>query len=193
MLWERLQQPVHFRGHVHGRAGRDHHGDRFGLQPAGGEHDRLQGGHVEPLPIVDGDEQGLRVGGRGQQGQGGRGHRQPVPAAAGHGSQLQGPGQGLRLNRRKLAQQPGQRFQQPGQAGEGDLDLRLVALDLQDAEAVHGAGGEREQAGLPDAGLAAQQDHAGRFFPGARDKAPEQLALRGAADQHALILGAGGR
>ena len=112
------------------------------------------------------------------------------PPAAGHRFQLQGTGQGLGLNGRKLAQQPGQRFQQPGQAGEGDLDLRLVALDLQDAKAVRAVGGEREQAGLPDAGLAAQQDHAGRFFPGARDEAPEQLALRGAADQHALILGA---
>ena len=67
---------------------------------------------------------------------------------------------------------------------KGILDLGLVALDLQHQVPVSGLGGEREQAGLPDACVSPQQQDPGRFPTGGGNQAVEQLILRRPAEEH---------
>ena len=49
------------------RAQREHDGDAFGFDPAGGEGDRLRRRGVEPLGVIDDAHQSIVAGGLGQQ------------------------------------------------------------------------------------------------------------------------------
>ena len=70
---------------------REQHGDRLGPHPAHREHQRLEGGQVQAVRVVDGDQQGPLLGGVREQAQ--RRHRDAEPVAR-PGAEVQRPLQG---------------------------------------------------------------------------------------------------
>jgi hypothetical protein len=173
MLGQRFEQPIDLGWHIHSRPGGDHHGDCLRLRPATG--DSFKRRYVDPVRIIGCDKEGLLVSSRSEQRRCSGGNRRAVPASGWPDLQRACPGP--RPNRWELTQQPCQRIEEPRQSSEGNPRLGLVTLNLQDAKAFRDLGGESDQLGLPNAGLAPEQQHAGRFLPGTLDKVPEQLTL----------------
>jgi hypothetical protein len=64
------------------RPGREHQCDRLGQQPPGHEGERVRGGLVEPLGVIDEADQGLLLGDVGQQAQDGQTDQEAVRRVA---------------------------------------------------------------------------------------------------------------
>jgi len=136
-----------------GVAGAEHHGDRFGVQPAGDEGQDLGGGLVQPLCIVDQAQQRLVGGYVRHQGQDGESDQEAVRRGAGTQAERDAERVALRPGQRTPAiQHPAAELVQPG---EGQFHLRFDALSACHLEVGCRVGGVAEQRGLADTGLAA--------------------------------------
>ena len=178
-------EPALHRGRrVGARPRREQHGDRLGPHPAHREHQRLEGGQVQAVRVVDGDQQGPLLGGVREQAQ--RRHRDAEPVAR-PGAEVQRPLQGGGLGPGEGRDAVEQRPEQQRQRRVGDLALGLVAVDPDDPERAGDlrVGDRRvEQAGLADAGVAADRQRArcagGRIGEGR----PQTITLCVASDEN---------
>ena len=146
------------------------------------------------MRVVDGDQQGPLLGGVREQPQ--RRHRDAEPVARPRAEvqrPLQGGGLGPGEGRDAVEQRP----EQQRQRRVGDLALGLVAVDPDDPEHAgdHRIGDRRvEQAGLADAGVAADRQRARCAGGRVGEGRPEAITLCVASDEdghrgHARSLG----
>src|SRR4051794_33482380 len=165
------------------RAHPEEHGDGIGDQPAHGEEHRLRARAVEPVRVVDHDEQRLVLGVGRQQAERRRPHREPVARVPGTEGERALERRSLR--RRDRRDRAEGRPQQLEQAGERDVRLRLDPARAQDAQVGRALDGGVEQRRLPDPRLADEHQHAARPHARAGDEPGELLELPVATEQHA--------
>ena len=156
----------------------------LGVEPPGGEQQRLARRLVEPLQVVGDRQHGLALGRRREQAQ----HRGGDREAIGDRRRLerQRAAQRLRLDRRDLAAQVEQRRQQLGERRERQLGLRLDPARPQNAQPVGVVGGVAQQRRLAHAGLAVHEQRRAAPLPRRLDHAPEPSALLVTSDQQGL-------
>jgi hypothetical protein len=163
-------------------AGRQQQRDAVGVQPAPGEEHGLPRGGVQPLQIVDDDQQGRDLGRRGQDPDGGGAHGETVTGD--RRTDGQRAAQRLRLRAGQVVQDGQDRAEQIGQAGERDLRLVLVTAGGQHPHAGGLLDRVADQGGLADARLAGE--HQCRAAPAARtcQKAVDQCTFGGPSEHH---------
>ena len=105
--------------------GREHHPDRFGREPARAEDQRLRRRHVQELRVVDQAKERTVISRRREQAQDRRRDQQAIRARRRREPERSRQRGRLRLG--QLAQLVDDRAQQPVQAGEGEVRLRLDA------------------------------------------------------------------
>ncbi len=137
------------------RPGREEEHDGVRDEPLGGEQERVGSRAVEPLGVVDDDEQGPRLGRRGEQVQRCRAGREAVERR--RLPQSERASEHVRLRGRQLGQVPEQRPQQLEQAGELELGLGLDAECPDDRHPLGAPDGIVEQRCLADPGFAAHE------------------------------------
>ena len=170
-------------------AGREQQHHPLGLQPAGGEPERLGRGPVQPLGLVDQAEHRAGVGRLGEQAEHGHRDQEAVPAVplcaplAG-GLETEGAGQGGRLVLGQAPGQPQHRPQQLVEGGEGQLGLGLDPGRPEDGHPLGLPGGMVEQRGLADPGLAADHQDPAARPPGVREQPFQGVALGASAVEH---------
>ena len=163
--------------------GEEHH-DRLGQQAAGDEGQRLRGGPVEPLRVVDQAHERLCLGRVGEQAQDRQGHQEAIGRTA-H-LQPERRAQRIALRERQPVGAVQQRRAQVMQAGEGELHLGLHARGPHHAAPRGLAGDVVDQRCLADPRLAAQhQDRAGAR-PGGPQQPVEAVAFTTAALQQRM-------
>ena len=153
--------------------------------PPGREPDALVGRGIEPLDVVDDDQNRPVVGRDAEQADRRDAHRQPV--ARRRRPQCQRRPERIRLRRRKFPQPTQHRGEQVRQRGEREIGLGLHTRSPQDGHVVTAAAHQLvEQGSLPDPGLTAQQEGASVSVPqlGQQLAEPDQLVV--APFQHEL-------
>jgi hypothetical protein len=133
-------------------------GDRLGLEPAGDEGERVGGGLVQPMGVVDHAEQRLLLRGGGEQAEQCRGDQEAVVGGRRRLAQRAAQGGGLRL--RDLIEVIEQRARQLVHRGERELELRLHPRGPDDSEVGRLVGGVRQQRRFADPRLATDHQHA---------------------------------
>ena len=169
---------------------REEHHHAVGLQPARGEQQRIGGGCVEPVCVVDDDEHRLELRGLGQHRQGRDRHEERVDpahvATAECGAERVGLRGGDPLDQREHGPQ------ETVEGGEGERGLGLQSPGPQDQHPARGSGHVVEQRGLADAGIAMEHQGTGP----ARTRLVDEREQRGPFDvppvQHVSTLLAGG-
>ena len=116
---------------VGGLAYGEHHGDPLGQQTTRHEGQRLRGGAIEPLHIIDQAHERFRFGRLGEQGQYRQGDEEAVRGVA--VLQPERSAQRLRLRTGQCVESVEHGGAQLVQPGEGELHLRLNACDSGDA------------------------------------------------------------
>ena len=164
-------------------AGGEHDGDPVGAQPPRGDQDRVRGGLVEPLRVVDDAQHGRVLGGLGQHRQGRQRHQErlhrDVVLLAERGPQRAG------LRSREPVEGAEHGTQQPVQRGERQRRLGLQALRAQHPHVAAGVRDEvLEQRGLPHPGLPVQQQGSGPAPAGVLDERGEASPLGVPPVQH---------
>ena len=101
----------------------EHDRDRIRYQPPESEQQGISGRTVDPMGIVDNDQQRLYFSRRRQQAQGGGPHGEPVLGTG--RAQRQGTLQGGGLRLRDPSERPQSRAKKFEKSGEGDLSLGL--------------------------------------------------------------------
>ena len=126
--------------------------DALAAEPAASEQERLARRRVEPLGVVHDGEHGRLLGSRREQADRRRGGREPV--ARRRRSEGEGAGQrrGLRLG--DAVEEGQERPQQIGEPGERQLGLGLERPGTQNGEPGRRRGDLVEEGGLPDPGIA---------------------------------------
>ena len=166
--------------------GGEEHGDPFGAQAAGGEEQRLGGFGIDPVQVVDDDQDGLRFGEQRHQVQ--RRHVGREAIAGQRRPDREGRPKTGRLDRREAVDQGDHRPEDVRQRGKGQ---RRLCLDTAGSDHRHPRGGVRrvlEQSSLSGAGLAAEQQDATYSLAGAANEAVEGGALGSPPQEHSLIL-----
>jgi hypothetical protein len=155
--------------------------DALGVEPAGGEQQRLARRLVQPLQVVGDGQHRLALGRRGQQAEHPGGDREAVH----HRRRLERerPADCLRLHGRDLGTQVEQRREQLRQRGERQLRLRLDPARPQHPHAVSVLGGVAQQRGLAHARLAVDKQRSAAPLPRRLDHAPEPGTLLVTSDQ----------
>jgi hypothetical protein len=123
-----------------------------GPQPAASEQKRFAGRRVEPLGVVDDAEHGRRFGSCREQAYGRRGGGEPVARRRqpqGESARQHG---GLRLG--DAIEEVQERPQQIGEPGERQLGLGLERPGAQNGEPGRRRGDLVQEGGLPDPGIA---------------------------------------
>ena len=138
-------------------ADREHHGDPLGQQPPRDERERLPGGSVEPLRVVDHARERRFLRLVGQQAQDCERHPEVIRGAA--VLEPERLAQRVPLWTRKSAYLAEHRTAQLMQAGERELHLGLHSRGSNDAAAGCVLHQVLQQRGLADARLAAQDQH----------------------------------
>ncbi|CAM5325557.1 hypothetical protein SFUMM280S_09142 [Streptomyces fumanus] len=168
-------------------AGRDQQGDRFAVQPSGGEGQCLQGGAVAPLGVVQHQQDGPPVAQGRQQAQHGDPDQQRIGVARPRRrSGTEGVLDGGALPVREPVQLRPQRTQQLVQRGVRQAGLRLAALGPQYAHTA-GLGPAHhpvQQGALAQARRADERHHA---VGGRRSHRAEQVCQFGVAADERLV------
>jgi hypothetical protein len=162
-------------------AGGEHDGDRVGHQAAGDERQRHRRSTVEPLRIVDHAQQRALLGHLGEQAQHRQRHEEPIRgrAVAEAEHRLERPA----LRGRERREPVEHRAAQLMQAGERQLHLGLHAGDPLDGQ-VRCRGDEvLQQGGLPDPGLAPEDQGTAVALTHVADQGIEHDALVRAPEQ----------
>ena len=159
----------------------DHH-DRFHRQAPDREGERLERRLVDPLRVVDGHEHRRRLRQRHKK----RVERDP------HGQGICGLTvvsasalrRRVRLRRGQRCHGVGDRAQELGEAGEGELGLALDALRSQLGQPPCLLPGVVDERGLADAGLAAEDEQPARTGASGRQQRVDALPLDATAYEH---------
>ena len=162
--------------------GGDDDRDGLRLKPASGERERLRGFGVQPVRVIDGDEERGVLGRGGEERQCRRSHGQPVGRVPGF-ERERGP-QRRRLPGGKIADLREERTAHLEQPSKGHLGFGRHAPGAHDEHVRGSPHGVLDQRGLPDARLAAQNE--GAACPGACivQKPVDRGALDLASDEH---------
>ena len=168
-------------------APRENQGDRFGEQSPGDERQRLLGGMIEPLGVVDHADERSLLGGVGQQTQ----HRQPdeeaIRRVAGAQPERRAQRVALRVGKRV---EPFEEWRaQLMQSRERDLHLGLDAAGAHDAASRRTLDDVLQKGRLPDAGLPVQHEGAALAAPRRVQQPVERVAFASAAEQTSLRRG----
>jgi hypothetical protein len=166
-------------------AGGEHQRHPLGLQPAGGEGQRLGRGPVQPLSLVDQPQHRPVLGRLGQQAE--HRHRDQEPVLRllpTRGAEAEGATEGLRLRPGQAPDQLQQRAEQLVQGGEGQLGLGLDPAGPQHGHPVGPPGGMVEQRRLADAGLPAHHQHPAARPTGVGEQPFQDVALGAPAVKH---------
>jgi hypothetical protein len=159
----------------------DHHSDPLGHQAACEEADRLQGDLIEPLGVVDQDQQRLTLARLGEQVECPEPDQEPIRRWA--AGQAERGTQGVTLRCRDIVQAIQERRAQLLQTGVGEFHLGLDTGDLHHP-AVRGSPGQVvQQRGLPDAGRTAHHQCAAVTVSGVGEKPVELLAFAASTQQ----------
>ena len=143
---------------------REQNRHRLGPKSPRGEHKRVRGGLIQPMGVVDDADQGLAIGGRRDEPQHRSGYQETV--GLDRRRQAKRTFQRCRLSRRQLAHRVKNRPQQPKQARERQIRLRLNARHLQNRRRASLRQREIEECRLPDTRLA--PDHQRGALPAPR-------------------------
>jgi hypothetical protein len=165
------------------------HADARAVEPPCRVADALARGDVEPLRVVDDDEQRLLARRAAQQAEQPFAGGETTAAARGR-MLLQGErrSNGTRLRRRQVVEPPEQRCPDLDEPGERKAGLRLDADRGDDAEAAGPLARRLQQRGLPDSGLAGEEQAAAALGPHVTDEPVDGLELPRPPEQHGLTL-----
>ena len=141
-------------------AGREQRRDRVGDEAARSEHERIGGGGIEPVAVVDEQAERLLIGRRREQAEGGGADDEAV--AGRDRPERERARERARLPCRNVPEPAEHRLQQRVQAGKRHLALGLHAPRAQHPHGADAGGKVVEQRGLAAARLAAQDHHAAR-------------------------------
>jgi hypothetical protein len=164
---------------VGGLADGEHHGEPLRQQAPRHERQRLRGGSVEPLHIVDQAHERLHLGRGGQQAQDRQADEEAIRGAAVLQPERDPQGVSLRAGQCLGPVEHGRA--QLMQPGEGELHLRLDARDAGDAALRCLLGDILQQRRLADPRLAAQHLYRAPPRADALQLAVQRLALAAAA------------
>jgi hypothetical protein len=126
--------------------------DAVRLRPAGGEEQCVGRGLVEPMDVVDNDEQGSAFGGERKQAERRGADREAVAARFVRAKGERGP-QRVRLRLRQLLKTVNQRPAELEETGEREFRLRLDAVGAQHAHSIGAFDGIGKQCALADPGF----------------------------------------
>ena len=168
-------------------AERGHDEDRVGDQPAGREHQRLRGGPVEMVRVVEEDRQGLALRAPRHHPEGGGPDREPVRRRP--GVQGEGGPQRRRLGWRQLVQLRRRRAHRQRERPERQVALGLGAGDPHDVHLLGPVGDVVQQRRLADPRLTDQEEHAAAAKPGPRDQPVEDPPFGIPPHEHVPSLG----
>ena len=163
------------------RAGGEEAGDVVGLEAVGGERERRERGRVEPVGIVDHQQDRALLGGVGQQ----REHRDAQRQRGRRRADVEREGRPQRGALRR-GQPLDPLEQRPAGAEQGGVVDPLDDVDAgaaQDPEVARARDRLVEQGGLADAGVAAQDDGSGAAQACVVEGLVEQVDLGPASDQ----------
>ena len=165
---------------------RDEHGHPVGVEPAHGKEQGLRRARVEPVRIVDDDEQRGVLSGLQDQTERTRRNREGV---SGDGRpEGQRTLESGRLRRGKSIDPAEQRPEQLRQSGEGELGFRLDAAGLDDGQPVCSFAGVPEQGGLADPRVPTKDEHAAFAAACPLEQPVDPAAFGRPPEQHGLIL-----
>jgi hypothetical protein len=183
----KLRQPreVHLVG-----SGREDHPDPVGLDPARDEQERVEGGAVQPVRVVHQTQHRLTLGLVAQQAEDPCGHQEPVLPGGRRQSQRGTERRGLRDRQPVEVGQHGS--QHAVEPRERELRLGLDAADAKQPQAGCLACRIRQQRGLAQPGVAAQDQRATPTVAGAIQQPVDRPPLLVPPVQHDPTLGAGG-
>ena len=162
-------------------AAREDQGDRFREQSPRDERQRLLGGLVEPLGVVDHADERSLLGDVGEQAQ----HRQPDEEAIRRvaGAQPERRAQRVALRAGERVELPEQRRAQLMQARERDLHLRLDAAGAHDPAPRRALCDVAQEGRLADAGLPMQDQRAALAAARRVQQPVERVAFASTAQQ----------
>ena len=183
-----LRHPRHMARRV---ARREDQAHRFCLQAARREPQRLRGGVIEPLLVIDQADQRLLPGCLGQQAQHGQADQEPV--RGGPGAEPERGLQRLTLRTRQPVQVSQQRLAQLLQPGKCQLHLGLDARGTDHPAARRVPRGVVQQRALAHPRLAGQHQRLALARPDRADQPVEEAELAGSAPQLRSAFPAGGR
>ena len=164
-----------------GAAGAEQHDDRVGREPARGEHQRVDGGTVGDVEVVDHDGDRAVLGVAAEQAQHGGADREPVAASR---RRAAAPGSASAADSASActagipSSAAERRTHQLQEHAERDLALRLETGRAQDPHLGEPRHGVLEQRGLADPRLADESEHAARPQAGSRPRAGRSPAAR---------------
>jgi hypothetical protein len=161
----------------------------LGLQPPGGEGQRLRRRAVQPLGLVDQAQQRPLLGRLAEQAQHRHRDQEPVvgparEAPALRGAEAEGAAEGRRLRAGQPAGQAQHGPEQLVQGGERQLGLGLDPGRPEHRHPLGLPGGMVEQRGLAGAGLAADHQHPAARPAGVREQPFQGVALGASAVEH---------
>ena len=166
---------------VNRRASREHQGDPLGEQSAGDDGQRLRGGAIKPVGVVDDAQHRADVRRAREQVENGEPDEQPVGRGADAQAERRTRGDALRFGQvdETVEHRPAQLMQ----SREWQLHLELDAGGLGDGETPGGVSEVLQQRGLADAGLAPQHEHSRLAAAHRVEEFVEGLALARAPGQ----------
>ena len=174
------------RGHRRAVAHGPDHRDAFGAEPAAGEQERLQRRLVEPLRVVDRNQDRLLLGRHREQAEQAGRDREPVVRR--RRPERERPPQRARLHLRDVVEAVEQGCDQLGQAGERDVGLGLDPPRPQHPQPRRLADRPAHQRGLADAGLAVHQQRPALAGTGLLQQAVDPCPFAFASYEHRRSL-----
>ena len=156
-----------------------HNGDAIGAEPSRREHERIRGGAIEPLRIVDQAQHRLLLGRGGDQPEHCGRNEEAIGRRRRRQAERPGERRGLRL--RNPVEESEDRPQQSVQPREREIRFRFHARRPQDAHPRRLLCDVAEQRALADAGLAADDERRALAAGGAAEQPLELRALARAA------------
>ena len=165
---------------------RDEHGHSVGVEPAEGKEQGLRGAGVEPVRIVDDDEQRRVVRGVQDQTKSTGCNREGIP---GNGRpESQRALESGRLRWGKPIEPAEQRLEQLRQRREGELGFRLDAAGLEDGQPVGLLACVPEQSGLADPRVPTKHERAAFAAACPLEQPVDPAAFGRPPEQHERIL-----
>ena len=153
----------------------------LGDESSGRKRKRLRGRAIEPLCVVDDDQERAFFGRFRQEAE--RGETDEEGVRGGAHAQAERDGQGLALRRRQAIHQAKDRGEESLQGTEGELDLPFRSGGPQDPEPRRRLDGSLEQRGLAQTRFAEDHQRAASSGPGALEQTIEGLRLAFATQQ----------
>lgn len=183
-LDDQFGDPVEVLDRLAGGEGQQH---ALGLDPAGGEGERLRGGPVQPLAVVDHADQRPSLGRLRQQARDGQADQEAIRGRP--LDQAERRPQRIGLRRGQAPEVIEHRLAQLLEARVGQLHLRLDAGRTHHPQVDRGSEHVVEQGGLAHPGLAAHHDRATAAGADLAEQAVEERAFAFAPRQHKALRG----